>query len=438
MIVRLTNFIDKHFTVVRWAIFAAVLTIVVISTVKNFNRPVKADVEAYLHAAEAVLKQENIYQTPSREMSAGGVYYLYLPLLAILFVPLTFLSWNAAAALWYLLNVFLTFWTVKMFYEAISGEKFFSLAPKQRWVIAFFPILLSLRFILYHLSYAQANILLVALIVCGLKLTAKKRDEAGGFLIGAATVIKTIAIPFLFWFVVRGSLRTLFGVAAGIFIGAILIPGLVFGFDKNWEYVSFWFNQIVLAEDLGTGKVPLPFNVSLQALLHRLFENRAAFNYQGSPVSFTIVALSAETIKILERLIQAAVLFFIAVYAFKYRKSTELVSKWGGAALTFAMIPLFAPTAQKHYFVMLLPAYLYVVYVWYFLQLKDFWFRAFVAASFVLATLTTDGIVGDTLDDFFTVSGFIAYGTIMLAFAVFRAASCLEKINVANPAVERT
>lgn len=93
------NFIDKHFTFIRWTIFAVILTIVIVSSVKNFNRPVKADIEAYLHAAEAVFKQENIYQTPSREMSAGGVYYLYLPLLAILFVPLTCLSWNAAAVL---------------------------------------------------------------------------------------------------------------------------------------------------------------------------------------------------------------------------------------------------------------------------------------------------------------------------------------------------
>lgn len=131
-------------------------------------------------------------------------------------------------------------------------------------------------------------------------------------------------------------------------------------------------------------------------------------------------------------------LFFIALYAFKYRKSIELVSKWGGVALTFVMIPLFAPTAQKHYFVMLLPAYLYAVFVWYFLELKDFWFRFLVIASFVFATLTTDGVVGQTLDDFFTVSGFIAFGTILLASAIFRAASCLGKLPDVNPAIEQT
>lgn len=160
-----------------------------------------------------------------------------------------------------------------MFYEAISGKAFFSLPSKHRWIIAFFPVLLTSRFILYHFSYAQANILLMALIVGGLKLIGKKRSDSGGFLIGTAIVLKTIAIPFLFWFVVKGNFRTILGIAAGIFVGAFLIPGLVLGFDKNWEYIGFWFNNIVLASDLGNGKVPLPFNVSIQALFHRLFEN---------------------------------------------------------------------------------------------------------------------------------------------------------------------
>jgi len=85
------------------------------------------------------------------------------------------------------------------------------------------------------------------------------------------------------------------------------------------------------------------------------------------------------------------------------------------------------PTAQQHYFVFLLPSYVYVIYVWHRLRLADKWFRGLAIASFVVGSLTTDGICGQLLGDIFNAAGCIPGGTLLLAAAIFRAESCLRR-----------
>ena len=197
------------------------------------------------------------------------------------------------------------------------------------------------------------------------------------------------------------------------------------GLELNNSYLDFWIRNIVLADDLGTAKVPLGVNLSLQAQLYRFFTSVPAFSYHKQLYSLTIYSLSPQTILILGRFLQISVLSAIVFYAVKYRNKAELVSKWGGIALTFALIPLFATTTQRHYFVMLLPTYLYAVYVWHCLKFKDKWFRGLLAASFILTLAATDGIVGGLFSDVFTAAGFNAWGTILLVCCLFRIANCL-------------
>ena len=419
--------LEKYAKFLRWIVLAIALLVIASTCNKIIKSKLsKSDLDVYLYASHLIVRGENIYQTPNRDLDKGGSYYLYLPLFAILLVPLTVLPIEASIVLWTIFNVFLVFWTVKMFYEAMTGANFFEIPTGERWTIAFFSILLTLRFILYHLAYGQANLVVLALLVWALKLWSKKRETVGGGIVGLAIVLKVIAAPFVFWFVARRNLKTVFGIALGIFVGAFLIPWLVLGFEKTWEYNNYWLEKMALSDDLITSKVPLVINVSPQALLYRFFTDVKAFDYRGEPVFLTVYQLPAQTIRILARLIQAIIAGTIVFYAIKYNRAPEIISKWGGAALTFAAIPLFAPTSQKHYFVVLLPAYLYVVYVWRSLELRDKWFRRLVVASFVAASLTVDGIVGDTLDNLFTVTGLIALGTVFLIAAIFRAAHCLK------------
>ena len=76
---------------------------------------------------------------------------------------------------------------------------------------------------------------------------------------------------------------------------------------------------------------------------------------------------------------------------------------------------------------MLLPAYVYAIYVWHRRNFRDKWFRGLLAASFIFTLITNKGIVGSLLSDVFTASGFNVGGTILLVCAVFRIAHRLPE-----------
>lgn len=407
----------------KWLAALAVVVAVVVSTSKQLRKTeARGDVEVYVHAARVLLAGQDLYTTPEPR---GQLYYVYPPLLAVLFIPLVYLPFPLVVVLWCVLNVALVAWVVTAFYGAMTGERFSELEPEARWVMGFFPVLLSARAILYHLDLAQANILVMAVAVLGLKLLRGHREAAAGLAIGLSIVLKVITLPLAVFFLARGRVRVVAGVAVGGLVG-LLLPALGLGLERNVSYVWRWLTEVVLATDLGDSRHwPLNFNYSLAAQLYRFFGGVPAFEYEGRFYSVTLLRLPARALDVASKLIPLLTALVIAIYARRYRERSELVGLWGGVALAFCMVPVFSTIAHKHYYVVLLPAHVYVVYVWYCLRLGDRWFRGLVIASFVLATLSTNlfgylpGVVVGNL-------GGLVWGALLLAAAIFRAAERVD------------
>ncbi|HVS27612.1 MAG TPA: glycosyltransferase family 87 protein [Burkholderiales bacterium] len=401
----------------------AVLAVIYLACAKLIKNPIaKVDLEVYLHAAKLLLAGNNPYLT---SIPAGVYYYLYPPLLAFLFIPFTFIPINAVVVLWCVLNVLLTGWIMKTFYELISGTPFFEVPAKTRWVICFFSLLPTARFIFNHLSYGQSNIAMLALALLGLVYWKKEKPVAGGAAIGLSIAIKVISLPLAVWFLARRNLRVTLGIVAGLIIG-LLLPALLLGFGKNLEFLDYWVRNIVLYDDLRNTKWPLHVNLSLQAQLYRFFSDTAAFEFNGKLYSLTLFAVPVETLHLIGRLIVILIAGTPAWYAYKYRKHGALVLQWGGIALTFSLMPLFATVMQKHYLVLLLPAYLYVMHLWYDEKLEDKMFRSLVPASMALLTLSSAVFCGEFLSRLLAASGCLALGVLLLSAAIFRAAACLR------------
>ncbi len=379
----------------------------------------KGDMEAYLHAARLILAGQDIYAVPSRPIEMGGLYYIYPPVLAVLFIPFTFFPVEVAIIVWSIINVALAGWVIKAFYEAMTGIPWSNLPSEDRWTIVFFSLLPPSRFLLHHLFYGQSNILIMALAVLGLT-AIRKNSFTGGIACGLSIAIKTLTFPLGLWFLLRRNLRAVAGVITGIAAG-LLLPALVLGFSRNWNYLVFWFRDIVLYPDLTRAKVPLSVNVSVQAQLYRFFGNEAAYTYNGEPRYLTIVQIPETALRMAEQALILVMLLTIAAYWYRFRNNSELVSNWGGVALTFSLLSVFTPFAQKHYLVFLLPAFVYIVHVWHRLQLKDRWFRGLVIASFVLLFFTNEEFCGELLGGIFTGAGCMAWGTLLASSAIFRA-----------------
>lgn len=405
------------------AICAAV-AIVAISSGKQLRRTnTRGDVEVYVHGARLALAGEDLYAVPEPR---GNQYYLYLPLFALVAIPLALVPIQVTVVFWTAFSVALAAWIVAAFYRAMTGESFFALPERGRWAIGFFSILLTLRALLYHFDLGQANLLVIAIAVAGLVQLRSGRPFVAGLALGLAPALKTVALPLWIPFAVQRRWRVLAGIAAGAALG-LLLPALYFGFERNAAYVSHWLNEVILpVTDLrATRHWPLRMNFSLAAQVYRFFGDVVAFDHRGQVYSVTIAALPDGVVHALARVATVLVAAAVALYARIHGRREELVALWGAVALAFCLAPAFSPMAHKHYWVMLLPAHVYVVYLWSIAGVADRWFRGLVVVSFIVAMLSTTLFSG--LGALMAHLGGLVWGSALLAAAIFRAAAVVPR-----------
>lgn len=399
---------------------AAVLLAVVINSAVQIRRR-DGDPEVFVLAARLLLRGRDIFTTPTPH----GNFYYYPPFFAFLNIPLTVLPTWAVFVLWAAASAALYGWSMAAFYGAMNGRPFFSLPARTRWVVCFFSTALTARFVILHLRFGQSNIFVLALAVLGLTWVAKGRRVRAGLATGLSMAVKLTTLPFLFWFLARRGGRVLLGVALGCVVAAAL-PALVVGVRKDVDFHREWYERVALSNEAGTGNWTSNGNVSLRAQADRFFLNADAFQYKGRLYRVTLVELSPRAVRAVGLLLMLAVALAIIFYAVRYRRAPELVSRWGGYALVFSLIPNFSTVTEIPHLVLLLPAYIYVVHLWHVRRLTDRTFRALVVLSFVFTTLTTQTFCGLFLSRLLTSLGFVSWGMLLLSAAIFRAANCVE------------
>jgi len=403
------------------ASLVVIITIVVCSIEQIRYEHWGGDPRVFVHAARLMLRGEDIINY----VNPYGLYYVYPPLFAFLYIPFTFLPIDLVIVVWTIISVLLLGWSIAAFYSGMNGGKFLSLDTKSRWVVCFFAVLLSGRFILFHLTGGQSDIVVMAVILLGLVKFSQEKISSG-VAIGFAMVIKILATPFAFWFLARRRLAALAGIALGGLIG-VLLPALVVGLRTDWLYHRQWFDRIILHSAPGSEQPIDIGNLSMGAQLSRFFLGIPAFEYRGIKYSFTIVQLSPRFILIGSAIFMIGIALAIGFYAFRYQNGAPLVSRWGGYALVFSLIPTFSTWTEIHHLIFLTPAYLYVTHLWYLRLVTDRLFRVLVILSFLFTSLTTKAFLGTFLSRSFTALGFITYGMLFLSAAIFRAAKCMTK-----------
>jgi len=239
-------------------------------------------------------------------------------------------------------------------------------------------------------------------------------------------VVKLTTLPFGFWFLARRSWKVLMGMILGGLIG-VLAPALIVGLSKDESYHREWVEKVVLVNAPGMGNWAGSGNVSLRAQADRFFLNTTAFAYEGKSYRMTIVELPASIVRLIGQLVMLCIALAIGLYALRFQNASELVSRWGGFALVFSLIPNFSTVAEIPHLVLLVPAYIYVVHVWYLQLTTDRLFRVLVVLSFILTTLTTKSFCGEFVSRVLTSLGSISWGMLLLSAAIFRAASVIQR-----------
>ena len=412
---------ERWLPLCRLAAFILV-AFVMLGAILTATRGAKGDIDVFIHAARLVLEGKNIYDIPNQL----GIYYLYPPLFAIINIPLTLIPIDLAIVIWCVVTVVLLGWSIAVFYRAMTGVSFFAIPSKTRWTIGVFSVLLVERFIETHLVLSQANALILAASVAGLYLWSREKNAPSGLALGISLIIKPLTYPFGILFLARRDFRVLISMIVGA-LGGVLLPALVFGFERNLQYHMEWFEKVILKHQPGYAGWVDTFNLSLQAQLFRFFTDIPSFYHGTSQYAFTIWRAPSGILTVANWILLLTVPLLIILFAIRFRNSAPLVSKWGSVAFVFSLIPLSSTVAQEHHFVLLLPACVYVVYLWAERGLDERWFRGLVIGFFVLTELTTRKIWGVFLSEVFIALGCMTFGTLLLSLAIVRGGLCIEK-----------
>ena len=407
----------------RWVAIVVVLGGTVVATAgQQIRNPAHSDIEVFIHAARLLLSGQDLYAVPD----PFGHFYLYPPFFAFLNIPLIFPPFFVSVILWTLASVGLFAWSIAAFRGGMTDQKFFTLPAKTRWMTVFLTVLLTARFIVYHLRFGQSNVFVLALAVLAMTFLYRGRIAGAGVLFALSIMIKMTTLPFVFWFLVTRKFRLLAGMAIGVLIAGLLPAGAV-GASRSIGYHWEWTRTVLSEHRPGSGNDVGIGNLSMRAQINRFFSDGNLNANKDNAYRVRIVSLPHSVVLSMELAVMAAIGVLIAWYALRYRDAPRLVSFWGTAALTFSLAPNFSPLTEIHHLVLLIPSYVYVIHLWSSGLVNDRVFRVCTVLSFILLTLTSNTFCGRLVSDVLASLGAVEWGMLLLSAAIVRAASRMSK-----------
>jgi hypothetical protein len=324
----------------------------------------KTDLNVYLRAAWALRAGENPYDFTT----FGESHYNYPPLLAILLIPLankpsgtdgpdTF-PFAVSTALWYILGVLAVAWSTHLLATALEQVSLDAAVGSQPrgcrrwWLLRVIPLLVCLPGIARTLALGQVD-LLVLLLVCGTIAAALRgRSWRAGFCLAGAICIKLIPAFLLLYPLWRRDARWLAGSALGLALGWGVLPAVMLGPARAWDYHHKW-TQVVVLPSLGCGEdrsretdltgMARVHNQSLVGIFHA-FRHPLRNLRPARPSLITGAAA----------LLVGAVLTFLTLLAVGRRADDRGEVVIGLGSLVAVML-LVAPVCHPHYFCHWLP-----------------------------------------------------------------------------------
>jgi alpha-1,2-mannosyltransferase len=320
------------------------------------------DLGVYLRAAWAVRAGDDLYAITDD----NGWHYHYPPLLAIALVPLAdppagadgqgVLPFAFSVALWYVFSLICLAAAVHELAGALEQTNTGAAPPagsRRWWALRVLPVLICLPAIGHTLARGQVNLLLLWLL-CGFTAAVLRRQSArAGAWLAAAICLKVIPAFLLVYPVWRRDLRFLAGTAGGLVAGLVLIPALVFGPTRTWNYFQEW-DRALRAPALAAGtdqsrakeliEVTATDSQSFLAMIHNtLHLDRNARPHQASA--------RVKAVSWIVSLVLTALTLLIAGQS-RQRSAPQEVILLGSL---FLMMVLTSPVGHLHYFSLLLP-----------------------------------------------------------------------------------
>jgi hypothetical protein len=292
----------------------------------------RTDFTVWTTVGQAVLDGRDIYKVESPRHWK----YNNSPLFGISFVPFALLPLWVAMGLWYLLSVAAVAIGVKCSVEmAQAGGP----TRERLWLYAVPPLLLAWP-LMSGLARGQTTPFFFGFLMAGVYFAWKGRDGWGGVCLMGAVLLKVFPAVLLLYYAWRRRWRLVAATLVAVAAGTLVVPSLVYGWGKNWQYQREWF--VVLqqpekdpenANDPRYGELNSPMlvrNQSLSAVAARLTGNAKA-RWVGTAIACAMLAV-------------------MGTVAYRARRDDELLLLAG----MLGWMLLASPVSWAHYFIALM------------------------------------------------------------------------------------
>ncbi len=330
------------------------------------------------------------------------VGFTYPPIFAFLMLPIEAMPVWLHNPVWYLVTLAATIGSFKLSDVVARSAITVPLTAAELTWMRLLGLLLSLKLVLAVFENQAYDALVLVFVLAGLAALLTGREFWGGASLAFAAALKTtplVFLPYLLWkrrFVAAAAFATVF-IAASYLPDLFFTPaGAVNGYFNTWlrevagaslgidsAKNAFWAGANLLNHSL-RGAVSLNIDETAQPALH----HAVLYGVDGAFI---------------------AVVGTLLVLSPRGRASIAV----DGSLLLISMLMLSPMTSRSHYVALLLP-YMTLVTLAFRDDRSRNLGRAVLAASFLLVTLTSNDVVGETVTVWAYGHSHLVLGTLVL------------------------
>jgi len=303
----------------------------------------------------------------------GHLQFKYSPAAALFFAPLALLPYEAAKAVWYVLELAFLAGIFLLSYRMLPT------AARKAKPILIWTFLIELKFLARELELGQVNLFILFILILMLHFLLKGKEIRAGLLWGSSLFFKPYALVFFPYFLIKKKFRP---VSAGIavLVAGLALPAVFYGFRGNLAVLREW--PATLSKSTA-GLLASYDNASLYGFLLKTFPS---LSKQASGAIFLTIFLA----------LALAVLWMIRKgRASAAPQNPEVLE----SAFLLILIPLFSPLGWNYNYLYSLLAVMLIISVWRHFPRAG---QIVLIINFVVLSTSLIEIWGRTLFRFYT------------------------------------
>lgn len=300
---------------------------------------------------------------------AGGVYYTYAPIFALLLVPLTFLPLQAALIVWDFCSLLCLLGAV---YACLRSA---GVRPSAVSFLVLSTAMALLQMVRVEYSLGQVDIFLMFVVCAAIWARQADRPVVAGLLLAFACVTKPVLLPFAAFLLWKRDFK-LVAVTVGAFFALLLAPFVWLGGQALRDQIDIW-------RYWSSEYAPFIYNYAPRGILARLF----SLNAYVQPI------FEAPALVTVLWLVNAVVVGGITVAV----AGSRPLRRYSGALMEFGLVAsaalLISPLTELGYMVLLV-----IPFVACYLCIRELDWRSpsvlMTAAGILLIWLLFCGLIG--------------------------------------------